>query len=87
MSAKYSERRHRLNSMEIDPVKEACYHRLLQLLEERDPEQLLRASTLFRVYYQLREHVTNRPSYPPHDAWEEISAYLSFGTVSREEGA
>ena len=64
---------------------EAVEFQLRQLLEDR--EDLLISSILFRVYYRLREHVTNRPSYPPHDTWEEISSYLSYGTVSEEEGA
>ena len=70
--------------MDLDPVKEACYHGLFHLLEERVPEDLLDASILFRVYYRLSEHVTDRPSYPSHSTWDEISAYLSYGTVSKE---
>ena len=64
---------------------EAVKFQLTQLLEDReDPTS---SSILFRVYYRLREHVTNRPSYPPHDTWDEISAYLSYGTISEEVGA
>lgn len=79
----FSQRRHRLNGDEVTPVMEAVHHRLLQLVGMRG--DLLTAEILFRVYFRLREHVTNRPSYPPHDTWEEISSYLN-GTVS-EEGA
>lgn len=79
----FSQRRHRLNSVEVEPVLESVEFRLNQLLEEK--EDLLTASILFRVYYRLREHVTNRPSYPSHSTWEEILAYLSYGTVSKEE--
>ena len=85
MVPKYSERRHRLTPVEVDPVMEAVYHRLLQLVEEK--KDLPTAEILFRVYYRLREHITNRPSYPPHDTWDEISSYLSYGTVSEEEAA
>uniref|UniRef100_A0A6M3LWD9 Uncharacterized protein n=1 Tax=viral metagenome TaxID=1070528 RepID=A0A6M3LWD9_9ZZZZ len=81
----YSERRHRLNGVEVDPVMVAVYHRLLRLVEEK--EDLLTAEILFRVYYRLKEHVTNRPSYPPHDTWSEISSYLTNGTVLVGEGA
>ena len=80
-----SQRRHRLNGYEVPPVMEAVEFQLRQLLE--DKEDLLMSSILFRVYYRLREQVTNRPNYPPHGTWEEISSYLSYGTVSREEGA
>jgi len=80
-----SERRHRLNSMEIDPVKVACYHRLLYLLEERAPEDLLEASALFRVWYRINTYCRNKPSYPNHGTWKEISSYLSYGTVTKEE--
>lgn len=81
----YSERRHRLNPVEVDPVMVAVYHRLLQLVE--DKEDFLTAEILFRVYFRLREYVKSRPSYPPHSTWEEINAFLSFGTVSIKEGA
>lgn len=81
----FSQRRHRLNGVEVPPVMEAVEFRLRQLLE--DKEDLLTSSILFRVYYRLREHVTNRPNYPPHGTWEEISSNLSYGTVSEEETA
>lgn len=84
MAQRYSKRRC-LNPVDLDPVKEACYHGLFHLLEERVPEDLLEASILFRVYYRLSEHVTNRSSCPSHSVWDEISAYLSYGTVSKEE--
>ena len=80
-----SERRHRLTPVEVTPVMEAVEFHLRQLLEDR--VDLLTSSILFRVYYRLREHVNNRPSYPPHDTWEEISSYLSYGTVSEEKAA
>ena len=60
----FSLRRHRLNGVEVNPVMEAVGFRLRHLVEER--EDLLTAQILFRVHYRLREHITNRPSYPPH---------------------
>ena len=81
-----SERRHRLNSMEIDPVKVSCYHRLLYLLEKRAPEDLLEASALFRVWYRIHTYCTSKPAYPDHGTWGEISAYMDFGTVARARG-
>lgn len=87
MVPKYSERRHRLNPVEIDPVKEACYHRLFYLLEERAHEDLLEASILFRVWYRIDTYCTSKPAYPPHDTWEGIASnILNYGAVS-EEGA
>jgi len=71
--------------MEIDPVKVACYHRLIQLLEEHDPDGIQDASALFRVWYRIQTYCRNKPSYPNHGTWEEISSYLSYGTVSEEE--
>ena len=74
----YSERRHRLNPAEIYPVRDACRHRLTELLEERNPEDLPKASILFRVWYRIDAYCTNKPKYPAHDTWEEIQAYLNF---------
>lgn len=84
----YSERRHRLNPVEIDPVKTACYYRLLHLLEERAPETLLEASTLFRVWFRIQTYCTSKPAYPAHNTWDEIATnILSFGNVSEGEEA
>ena len=87
MVPKRSERRHRLNPVEIDPVKDACYYRLLHLLEERAPENLLEAQTLFRVWYRIHIYCTSKPAYPIHDNWNGIATnILNIGTVSRVEG-
>ena len=86
MVPKYSERRHRLNPLEINPVRDACHHRLIQLLQERAPEDLLEASILFRVWYRIHTYCTSKPGYPPHDTWDGIASnILNYGTVSREE--
>ena len=82
----YSERRHRLNPVEVDPVKEAVHFYLLRLLEER--QDLLTASIPFRAFYRIDAYCKkNKPSYPPHDTWEEIGNYPGLryhksGTVS-----
>lgn len=78
-----SERRHRLNPVEIYPVRDACHHRLIQLLQDRSPEDLPKASILFRVWYRIDAYCTNKPKYPPHDSWEEISAFLNYGNASK----
>lgn len=77
-----TERRHRLNPLEIDPVKDGCYYRLIHLLEERNPEDLLEASLLFRVWFRIDTHCTNKPKYPDHDIWEALASnIMKFGTV------
>jgi len=76
MLSKYSERRHRLNPMEIDPVKNACYYRLLHLLEERALEDALEASTLFKVWYRIHTYCAGKPAYPSHDTWEALAHAL-----------
>lgn len=83
-----SERRHRLNPLEIDPVMDACHHRLIQLLQDQSSENLLEASILFRVWYRIHTHCTSKPKYPPHDTWEALASNIQkYGTVSRDEGA
>lgn len=81
----YSERRHRLRGDELEPVKEAIHRELLRRLEERD--DLLNTACLFRAWYRMEVYCRNKPAYPDHDTWAEISAFLSFCTVSEEEGA
>ena len=78
----YSERRHRLNAIEIIPVKNACCNRLLQLLRDRNPEALLEAIALFRVWYRIEHYVRNKPKYPPHNSFEQIASGLNYGTES-----
>lgn len=68
-------RRHRLNTSEVEPVKLACLAKLLTMVEEKDPDELLNASVLFRVWHRLHRHSVGNPSYPKHD---------SYGTIKRE---
>ena len=83
-----SERRHRLNPVEIEPVMDACHHRLIQLLQDRSPEDLLEASILYRVWFRIQTYCTSKPKYPPHDTWKALASNIqTYGTVSREEGA
>ena len=83
----YSQRRHRINPQEIEPILEACAQRLIHFLSLsiHDSGDLQEAGSLFRVYYRLNEHVMSRPSYPPHETWDEIAVYLDNGSVSKEE--
>lgn len=78
VSVPYSERRHRIHGDEINPVKQAVYAGLLRRLRERD--DLLATCTLFRFWYRIETHCRSKPSYPPHDAWEQIETYLGFGS-------
>jgi len=74
-------RRHRLNPDEVGPVRDAALARLLALVKARNPERLVEAQSLFRVWYRIYNYVTNRPDYPPHDTWDQISTSLGNGTV------
>lgn len=81
----YSERRHRLNPWEIRPVKDAVHDKLIQILEIRDPDDLLTATSLFKVWYRIHYHVHNKPAYPPHDSFDHIASYLDYGTETGAE--
>jgi hypothetical protein len=81
----YSERRHRLNPDEIEPVRDAARDRLVSLLELRDPSTLDEAGSLFRIWYRISRYVRNKPSYPPHASWGEIALQLPYGTVNGVE--
>jgi len=83
MVTKYSERRHRLRGDELEPAKEAIHRDLLRRLEERD--DLLATACLFRAWYRMEVYCKNKPSYPAHDTWEEIQAYIDYGNVSSGE--
>jgi hypothetical protein len=83
----YSERRHRLNPDEIEPVRDAAHDMLVSLLELRDPSTLDEAGSLFRIWYRIARYVRNKPSYPPHESWDEIALQLTYGTVNGIEEA
>ena len=80
VSVPYSERRHRLQGDELQPVKEAVYHDLVRRIKSRD--DLLITACLFRIWFRMETHCKNKPSYPGHSTWEELEASLGFGTVS-----
>ena len=81
----YSMRRHRLNSDEIEPVHDAALERLQLLVQEREPERLYEAGSLFRIWHRIHFYVRNKPSYPPHETYELIKAHLTYGTVKGRE--
>ena len=72
----YSERRHRIHGVELDPVREAVHADLLRRL--RDREDLLTTSILFRFWYRIHVHCRNKPAYPDHETWEAIESYMAF---------
>lgn len=68
-----SERRHRLNMIEVNPVMEAVRDELLKMLKKK--EYPLKAEILFRVWYRLEKHPHGRPDYPPF-SWATLKASL-----------
>lgn len=64
------ERRHRIRGDELRPIKTAIRNDILKHIEERD--NLLGASILFRIWYRIHTHSSNKPKYPPHETWEEL---------------
>lgn len=76
----FSERRHRLQGVELQPVKEAVYRDLIRRIESRD--DLLLTACLFRAWFRMETHCTHKPAYPGHSTWEELEASLGFGAVS-----
>lgn len=77
------DRRHRLHSIEVNPVKIAVKEKILNLLANK--EDLLTASILFRVFYRLENYCKNRPDYPVHDTWEALESYFGTDTCKTEE--
>lgn len=73
-----SERRHRIHGLELPHVKEAVHADLLRRLAERD--DLLTTAILFRFWYRIETHCTNKPKYPPHETWREMEAHMGYGT-------
>lgn len=74
----YSERRHRIHGIELPYVEEEIHRGLVRRLEEK--EDLLGASILFRLWYRIHTHCTNKPKYPDHDTWEAMASYMNYGT-------
>jgi hypothetical protein len=82
----YSQRRHRLNGDEIEPVRDAALYRLLQLVKARVPGTLDEAGSLFRIWYRITYYVRNKPSYPPHETWGEIAICMEYDSESLDTG-
>lgn len=77
----YSERRHRLRGDELEPVREAVHRDLLRRIEDHD--DLLVTASLFRAWFRMEVYCRNKPKYPLHESWEQMEAYLGFGTVTQ----
>lgn len=66
-------RRHRLNHIELGPVKRAVRGQLIQLLEDRmDP---LEAELLFRVWYRMQNPRPGQPDYPDF-SWSTLRTHV-----------
>ena len=72
-----SERRHRLNMLEVPEVIEALKLRLRYHLEDRG--SLLEAAIAFRAYYRLVTHCRGKPSYPEPITWSLIEDFVELG--------
>lgn len=77
-------RRHRLNQIEVAPVKHALENELRVLSDEASPRNLLNGTILFRVWWRLQNHRSSRPRYPTPITWAIIRAYIN-GTVNPME--
>ena len=75
----FSERRHRLNELEVPETIEALKDRLQLLCKDR--ELLLSAEICFKAWYRLSQHIQGRPSYPEPITWQAIEDYIKNGTV------
>lgn len=72
-----AERRHRINGVEIGPVKEAVENELRALCSARDGDDLLKATALFRVWWRFETHREGQPNYPEPIDWPTISGYVN----------
>ena len=70
-------RRHRLNTHEIDPVKEAVENELQVLCQERRDEP--KARKLFCVWWRIKTHCQGQPAYPKPLTWNTMASYLYTG--------
>jgi len=69
-------RRHRINNIEVEPVKEAVLNELRALCQERRSGELWKTQMLFRVYWRLEAHRQGQPNYPDPLDWPTMSGYL-----------
>ena len=68
-----SQRRHRINGLELGPVKNAIRTQLTEFLEARKPR--LEAEILYRVLYRIENHHPGQPNYPDF-SWAAVRALV-----------
>ena len=68
-----SQRRHRINGLELGPVKNAVRNQLTDYLEARRPR--LEAEVLFRVLYRIENPRQGQPNYPDF-SWAAVRALV-----------
>jgi len=68
-----SQRRHRINGLELGPVKRAICTQLTDYLEARKPR--LEAEVLFRVLYRIENPNPGQPDYPDF-SWAAVRALV-----------
>lgn len=69
------ERRHRLNSLEVAPVRHSVRSQLVELLENHSERDRLNAEILFRVWWRLEHCRPGAPNYPPF-SWATLRAFI-----------
>ena len=68
-----SQRRHRINGLELGPVKNAVRTQLTDYLEARKPR--LEAEILYRVLYRMENPNQGQPNYPDF-SWSAVRALV-----------
>jgi len=68
-----SQRRHRINGLELGPVKNAIRTQLIDYLEAR--RSRLEAEILYRVLYRMENPNPGQPNYPDF-SWAAVRALV-----------
>ena len=68
-----SQRRHRINGLELGPVKNAVRTQLIAYLEAR--RSRLEAEILYRVLYRMENPNPGQPNYPDF-SWAAVRALV-----------
>jgi hypothetical protein len=72
-----TERRHRINELELPHLKEAIENQLSEWKQTRTVLQAIKAEQLFRLWYRIHTHCHGRPSYPEF-SWGNLEDYLGL---------
>ena len=74
-------RRHRLNGIEVGPVREAVTAYLQSLSHTRNDDYLLTAELLLHVFIRLEDCRPGKYQYPEKVTWDIIDGYVNNGTI------